>query len=141
MKIKIKINILILFLFLVTSFVCGQNDNIQPTDTIDGMAVFSIAEKMPDFIGGQESLMKYIVEHIKYPTLYNNESLQTKIVITFVIDTVGIVRNPFIQRSIHKDFDTEFLKVIENMPKWSPGINNGKKVPVRYYLPININWQ
>ena len=86
---KYKINIFILFVIMAVNIVRGQNNDItfedceikqnsdcvQQVDTIDGMDVLSIAEKMPDFIGGYESLMRYLSENIKYPATTKNEGV------------------------------------------------------------------
>jgi protein TonB len=109
------------------------------------MTVLTFAEKMPEYKGGEQELMKYLASNIKYPTLENDEDLQFKIYATFVIDTVGKLRNPCILRPKYADrltqIETEYLRVIEGMPDWNPGMINEKKVPVRFTIPINISWR
>lgn len=122
-----------------------NSECIHPIDTIDGMTVLTLVEKMPEYKGGDQELMKYLATNIKYPTTENDDDLQFKIFATFVIDTVGKVRNPCILRPKYADrltpIETEILRVIESMHDWVPGMINEKKVPVRYTMPINISWR
>lgn len=122
-----------------------ESECVQPIDTIDGMTVFTIVERMPEYKGGDQELMKYLATNIKVPTTENDDDLQFKIFATFVIDTVGKVRNPCILRPKYADrltsLEAEVLSVIENMPDWNPGMMNEIKVPVRCTVPINISWR
>ena len=102
----------------------------------DGVHLF--ADKMPEFKGGMDSLRKYIEENLTYP---KGHTVRGTMYVSFVIDTTGKVLDPKILRGIHNadELDKEVLRVIREMPDWIPGENNGKKVKVRFNLPIRIN--
>lgn len=122
-----------------------NSECIYPIDTIDRMTVQNFVEKTPEFKGGDRELMKYLATNIQYLTTKNDDDLQFKFSATFIIDTAGKVRNPCMLTTKYADklspIETEILSVIDNMPNWNPGMINGKKVPVRYTLPINISWR
>jgi protein TonB len=112
-------------------------------DTLDGHPVYKIVSKMPSFPGGDEKLIDYLSEHLTYVKEWRDDTLQTKLFISFVIDSTGTIRNPCIQHSGYSHrytaFDLEGLKLINQMPKWIPGELDGKKVYVRIYLPIRVD--
>jgi len=113
-------------------------------DSIDGKKAFVITEKMPEFPGGKEALNKYISSNLQY-TSGNTDEFQNKVTVSFIIDKEGKVQNVNIISPKHLFKLTEFekcvFKLINNMPKWKPGRQNGKRVPVKYVIPINTDPQ
>lgn len=101
--------------------------------------VFTSVEQMPEFPGGQDSLIKFIHENFKYPSGYKTESSGTKkLYVTFIVDEEGRIKNTKILKGINSELDKEALRVVNSMPKWKPGINNGKNVSVSFNLPIKL---
>jgi len=98
----------------------------------------TFVEVMPEFEGGQNEFIKYLTSHIEYPVLDSSENINTKLVIEFVIDGKGEITMTRILRSINPTFDNHIVEVLKNMPKWKPGMNNGKAIPVKMVIPINI---
>jgi TonB family protein len=98
----------------------------------------TFVEVMPEFEGGKSEFLKYLTEHIKYPPIDSSKNINTKLVIEFIIDETGKITMTRILRSIDTNFDKHVVEVLENMPKWKPGINEGKPVAVKMILPINI---
>jgi TonB family protein len=99
-----------------------------------------IVEVMPEFDGGTDALMKYVRKHLHYPKWEKKNKIQGTVYATFVVDEMGNVSNPEIMRSVEgaRNFDEEVLKVILSMPKWKPGMDGGKVVPVQFNLPFKF---
>ena len=98
-----------------------------------------IAEVMPRFPGGQDSLERFIAKNIIYPKAANEINVQGRVIIRFVVDKEGNVTHPQILRSLHPLFDEEALRIINMMPKWKPGESpKGVKVPVYYIVPVKF---
>lgn len=98
-------------------------------------------EVMPEFPGGISALMKYLNSNIKYPTICQETGVQGKVIVQFVVDKDGAITNPVVVRGIDPYLDKEALRVINNMPKWKSGMQNGKKVRVKYTLPVVFRLQ
>jgi TonB family protein len=100
--------------------------------------VFVIVEQMPQYPGGDEALMKFINSNVVYPKTAKDKGIQGRVIVRFVVDAEGIVKNPDIIRSANPELDAEALRVIGLLPKWTPGLQGGKKVNVYYTLPITF---
>ncbi|MDP2386767.1 MAG: TonB family protein [Bacteroidota bacterium] len=99
----------------------------------------SVIETMPDYPGGMNALVEYLRVNIKYPQDSKENGYMGKPLYKFVIDTLGSIGNvELCISSEHADLDAEGMRVILGMPKWKPGTQNGKKVPVYFNLPINF---
>lgn len=100
--------------------------------------VYLAVEQMPEFPGGESGLRSYIASHIQYPIEAQKSGIQGKVYIKFIIDQNGNVKAPGVARSVHPLLDQEALRVIRTMPKWEPGISDGKRVCVSYMCPVNF---
>ena len=100
--------------------------------------VFFIVEEMPDFPGGQLALRNFIAQTIKYPVTAQENGIQGKVFVNFVVGKDGSVKNAKIFRSVDPSLDKEALRVINSLPKWKPGKQKGKEVAVSYTVPINF---
>ena len=100
--------------------------------------VYEVVEQMPSFPGGQEALMTYINNNIKYP---DEVCGQGRVVVSFIVEKDGSITNATIRRSVDPAFDREALRVISSMPKWIPGKNNGRNVRVRFNVPVQFKLQ
>ena len=94
---------------------------------------------MPEFIGGEQEMLKWIYTKITYPILAKENGIQGKVYVGFVIDTIGNITNVEVKRGASPILDAEVVRVIKAMPKWKPGKHKGKAVPVYYTLPINFS--
>lgn len=112
------------------------NDLQRMTSTDDD--VYDVVEKMPEFPGGMAELMKYLNSNIKYPVEAHKAGIQGRVVVSFVVNKDGTVKDAKIVRSVDKSIDAEALRVISAMPKWLPGYQNGKAVKVRYTVPVTF---
>lgn len=100
--------------------------------------IFEVAEVMPEFTGGKEEMYKYLSSNIVYPPDAFSKNIQGKVYIQFVVDKKGNITQPTVLKSVHPLLDQEAIRVISQMPPWTPGSNKGKVVKVRYTLPINF---
>ncbi len=100
--------------------------------------VFFIVEDMPEFPGGELALRKYIANAIKYPVIAQENGIQGKVYVTFVVGKDGKVSNAAIARGVDPSLDKEALRVVNQLPKWKPGKQRGKAVNVSYTVPINF---
>lgn len=101
--------------------------------------VYNLADKMPEFQSGQEGLIKFLVENIKYPVEAAEDGIQGKVFIGFIVGTRGEVSEVKVTRGVHPLLDAEAVRVVEIMPPWIPGEKDGRKVRVSYSIPINFS--
>jgi len=113
-------------------------------DSIDGQKVYISVEKMPEFPGGEASMIKYFSNNFEPPLLKAGSDYQSPIFTSFIIDTIGKVKNqciekPYLKSTLSPD-ELEALRIINAMPIWQPGRTGGKKVPVKIKCPIRIRY-
>lgn len=101
-------------------------------------AVFFIVEEMPEFPGGQLALRTFIAQSIKYPVIAQENGIQGKVFVNFVVAKDGTITNAKIFRGVDPSLDKEALRVVNSLPKWKPGKQGGKPVRVSYTVPINF---
>jgi len=95
------------------------------------------AEVKPKFQGGDEhSFNTWIQEQIKYPAVAKEKEIQGRVMLTFIVDTEGNVRDVAVLRGIDPVLDNEALRVVSSSPKWTPGVEKGQKINVRFNFPI-----
>ena len=97
-----------------------------------------VTDVMPEFPGGPVELAKYLSSHIIYPKDAEENGMQGRVIVTFVVNTDGSISDAAVVRSISPSLDEEAIRVIESMPKWKPGLQNGEKVRVKYTVPITF---
>ena len=96
-------------------------------------------EMFPRFPGGNIALFEYLSKNIKFPKSKEKEDVKVRVVTTFTVEKDGSITDAKIVRSQGEAFDNEALRVINGMPKWIPGTQNGKAVSVKYILPITFS--
>ena len=107
-------------------------------DTAPDDKVYEVCEQMPIFEGGDAALLKYLRENLKYPDKTKDRGVQGRLVIGFIVEKDGSLTDVKVLRPVDIDLDAEVLRLVKGMPKWIPGRQNGKRVRVRYLLPIHI---
>ena len=107
-------------------------------DTATDDKVYEVCEQMPIFEGGDAALLKYLRENLKYPDKTKDRGVQGRLVIGFIVEKDGSLTDVKVLRLVDIALDSEVLRVVKGMPKWIPGRQNGKRVRVRYLLPIHI---
>jgi protein TonB len=118
--------------------VADLDENQQITEEVSEEQVFVIVEQMPSFPGGEEALRKFIAHSIKYPVIAQENGIQGKVYVTFVVDRDGSVTQAKIARGVDPSLDKEALRVVNSLPKWVPGKQGGKAVKVSYTVPISF---
>lgn len=104
----------------------------------DNAEVFYVVDEMPEFPGGDAALRKYIVGVVKYPELAHENGIQGKVFVNFVVTKSGNIANAKIAKGVDPILDKEALRVINSLPVWKPGKQNGQAVNVSYTVPINF---
>ena len=108
----------------------------QDTEPQDTSAV--VADKMPEFPGGQEALLHYIAKHTRYPSDAYKKKIGGKVVVEFIVEPDGSIVDAKVKRHVYPSLDWEAVRVVRGMPKWRPGQLKGKDVRVRYSIPITF---
>ncbi len=103
--------------------------------------IFTVVESMPEFPGGQTKMMEYIAKNIKYPAMARESGIQGRVFVNFVVEPDGSVSNVKVLRGIGGGCDEEAVRVVEAMPKWTPGRQRGKAVRVSFNLPVRFTLQ
>lgn len=104
----------------------------------DDRDIYNCVEQMPEFPGGTVAMMNFIAKNLKYPKEQLDAGIQGRVVIKFYVDTLGNVCEPTIVRGKDSALDKEAIRLVKTFPQFSPGMLNGKKVKVRYLLPITF---
>jgi protein TonB len=104
--------------------------------------IFVVVESMPEFPGGQQEMMRYLAENIKYPVIAQENNIQGRVICQFVVEKDGKVTDiQVVRTSGDASLDKEAVRVINSMPKWKPGKQRGKAVRVKYTIPVNFRLQ
>lgn len=101
--------------------------------------VYTKAEIMPEFPGGEGDLMKFISANVKYPEEARTSGKEGTVYLSFVISKDGKVTDAKIIRGVDKSLDDEAMRVLNMMPAWKPGMQSGQPVNVQYSLPVRFN--
>jgi protein TonB len=94
-------------------------------------------EVYPEFPGGMAGLAKFIQRNLNYPSMAQDNGIQGKVYLSFVVEKDGSISDVNVTRGIGSGCDEEAARVIKKSPKWKPGMQNNQTVRVRYSLPIN----
>ncbi|MCQ2226959.1 MAG: M56 family metallopeptidase [Bacteroidales bacterium] len=104
----------------------------------DEEEVFMVVEEMPEFPGGEEALVKYVVESVRYPEEAKNKNIQGRVFVHFVIDKEGRVKDEKVAKEVDPLLDAEAVRVVSAMPKWKPGKHRGQAVNTAFTIPITF---
>jgi TonB family protein len=108
----------------------------------DSAGIIDHAEVPPSFPGGPVELLKYLAKNVKYPQQAREKGFEGIVKVKFFIDTDGTVKNPtIIKDGVGGGAAQEALRVVNSMPKWTPGVQMGKTVKVYYTIPIIFKLQ
>ena len=100
--------------------------------------IFQVVEDDPQFPGGIQELMKYLQKNIKYPSICQEQGIQGRVIVQFVVEKDGSIADVHVIKAVNPYLDKEAVRVVSTMPKWSPGKQRGKPVRVRFTLPVTF---
>ncbi|MBR1686994.1 MAG: energy transducer TonB [Prevotella sp.] len=103
--------------------------------------IFTIVEQKPTFPGGDGALMSWLSSNIKYPVLAEENGIQGRVIVQFVVERDGSITDVQVVRGVDRSLDEEAKRVVKSMPHWIPGKQNGSAVRVRYTLPVTFKLQ
>lgn len=109
----------------------------QPGDSDD--PVFTVVEEMPEYVGGDEARIKFLVANIKYPQVAKENGIQGTVYVSFVVNIDGSIGEVKVIRGIDRSCDEEAVRVVKMMPRWKPGKQSGKNVKVQFNMPIKFS--
>ena len=95
-------------------------------------------EQLPEFPGGIVEFMKWLTRNLHYPPLARQQKIEGKVVVSFIVNTDGSIASPKVQKSVNPMLDAEALRVIKMMPRWKPGLMNGKPCRTMFAIPVNF---
>lgn len=102
---------------------------------------FYTVEQMPSFPGGEAEMQRFIQANLKYPVVAQESGISGRVTIRFVVTKDGTISDVQVMRGIDPSCDKEAVNVVKKMPKWIPGKQNGRAVPVYFTLPVVFRLQ
>lgn len=113
--------------------------NLSEDDSeFDKEEVVLFPDEMPEFPGGMPALLKFIANSVNYPVIAQENGIQGKVFVNFVINADGQVSDAKVIRGVDPSLDKEALRVVNNLPEWKPGKQAGRAVRVSYNVPISF---
>ncbi|WP_286847164.1 MULTISPECIES: energy transducer TonB [unclassified Proteiniphilum] len=103
--------------------------------------IFVVVENQPEFPGGNAAMMKFLSDNIKYPVIAQENGIQGRVICNFVVERDGSITDVQVVRGVDPSLDREAVRVIQSMPRWTPGKQRGQAVRVRFTLPVVFRLQ
>jgi len=119
----------LLVCFILFSGAATAQDKVKDT-------IYNVVDKAPVFPGDME---EYIRMHLHYPETALEKSVEGTVFVSFIVSKTGVVEDINVEKGVSEDLDAAAIKVVKNMPQWSPGIYKGTPVDVKLHLPIKFN--
>ncbi|MBQ4055794.1 MAG: TonB family protein [Bacteroidaceae bacterium] len=110
-------------------------------EEVDEEQIFQIVEEQAQYPGGMAECMKFLSKNIKYPTISQENGVQGRVIVQFVVNRDGSIVDAKVMRGVDPYLDKEALRVVGLMPKWSPGKQRGKAVRSQFILPVMFRLQ
>ena len=124
----------VLAAFMLACNPAMESDEIEPDPEL---IPFRLAERKPAFDGGDANeFSKWVNSRLVYPKTAKDEGIQGRVTLQFTVGTDGVVRDVVVLKGVRKDLDAEALRVVSASPKWEPGMQHGRTVPVTYVFPV-----
>ena len=125
---------------LVLLFVANTNATAQNKKAANDK-VLEKAEVMPEYPGGDQAMMQFVAENVKYPQDAIDKEISGRVLVSFVVEKDGSIGDVKVVKGIGGGCDEEAVRVVNTMPKWKPGMDKGKPVRVSYMMPITFKLQ
>jgi periplasmic protein TonB len=133
------ISLTLLVMTLFSSNASAQKATTDRKDTVPAImkdGAYQKVDVMPEFPGGDMALLKFIADSVRYPKVDKDHAIQGKVIIRFMVKEDGSVSDVSILNGISPTIDAESIRVVKMLPKFTPGLLKGKKVPVWFMVPI-----
>ena len=128
--------------FLIVFILFGLSGFSQEAETeVETDEIETVFDTAPEFPGGMQALYTFISQKVVYPADAVEQEIQGKVMVQFVVDREGNVKDAVIKQSVSPSLDKEALRVVKSMPKWKPGILGGQPVSTYFRLPISFKLQ
>ena len=108
----------------------------EPVEDEDRPGVYIVVDQMPEFPSGDKGLYEFIADNIKYPAEAKEEGIKGRVFVNFIVEPDGSVSDIRVLRGIGGGCDEEAVRVVESMPKFKPGMQDGEAVRVSYTIPV-----
>ncbi|MCK9398556.1 MAG: energy transducer TonB [Bacteroidales bacterium] len=105
----------------------------------DSEGIFMVTEQMPEYPGGEKALYDYLRQNLNYPVEAKKNGIQGSVYVIFIVDIDGYIKDIRVLRGIGGGCDKEAVRLIENMPRWKPAIQDGDPVKVQFNIPIRFS--
>lgn len=115
-----------------------RSEPLYKPQPVNSNSVYDVVEQMPSFPGGISGLRTYLNQNIRYPAEAQENCVQGRVVVSFVVGKDGHISDVTVLRSVDPSLDKEAVRVIRNMPRWTPGKQGGEPVRVRYTVPVSF---
>lgn len=115
-----------------------RSEPLYKPQPVNRNSVYDVVEQMPSFPGGISGLRTYLNQNIRYPAEAQETCAQGRVVVSFVVGKDGHISDVTVLRSVDPSLDKEAVRVIRNMPRWTPGKQGGEPVKVRYNVPVSF---
>lgn len=126
-----------LILMLLMAACCLMTANAQKTVVSQtDPKVFDTVEQMPEYPGGMQAMIEFLQANMKYPENAAKQKVEGRVLVQFVVETDGSVTDVHVAKQVFPSLDAEAIRVVQAMPKWTPGKDKGRVVRVKYNLPI-----
>lgn len=115
-----------------------RSEPLNKPQPVNRNRVYDVVEQMPSFPGGISGLSTYLNQNTRYPAVAQENCVQGRVVVSFVVGKDGHISDVTVLRSVDPSLDKEAVRVIRNMPRWTPGKQGGEPVRVRYNVPVSF---
>lgn len=115
-----------------------KSEPLNKPQPVNSNRVYDVVEQMPSFPGGISGLRTYLNQNTRYPAVAQENCVQGRVVVSFVVGKDGHISDVTVLRSVDPSLDKEAIRVVRNMPRWTPGRQGGEPVKVRYNVPVSF---
>ncbi len=126
-----------LILMLLMAECCLMTAHAQKTVVSQtNQKVFDTVEQMPEYPGGMQAMIAFLQTNMKYPEDAAKQKVEGRVMVQFIVETDGSISDVHVAKQVFPSLDAEAIRVVQAMPKWTPGKEKGNVVRVKYNLPI-----
>ena len=126
-----------LFLISLMAVCCLMTAQAQKTVVSQtNQKVYESVDQMPEYPGGMQAMVEFLQTNMNYPEDAAKQKVEGRVMVQFVVETDGSISDVHVARQLFPSLDAEAVRVVNAMPKWTPGKEKGRVVRVKYNLPI-----